>query len=964
MTTYAADCTTLKTEFVLGETVCAKVENAPGFSIQAFYWSNASNFLVQNSPITTASQDDSFVLPTANTSTIGVFTANNRGTWKITAAGIDDGSPRAIAFITVTNPAAPAADLGVFKFLASGEARVTEGTNVTFNLHVANIGPNAATNVTLTDSTPTNMTLVSIVENAGGAGFSCSGSVCTIASLPKDGSSSFTATYTVASVASDTVSSYSAQVSSDTGEPNNTDNTASGDILITGTNNTPAACTLGCTADIVVDAASGKSGANVTFDAPSTSGSVCNPVTCSSSSGAFFSIGTTVVTCQAATDDSCSFNITVNDTQAPVIGACPTDITVNETSSGSGSAIVNYTTPTATDNSGNVSVTCDQPSGSSFTVAGSPHLVTCTASDEAGLTSSCTFNVSVNGVTGDCSLTTINNITVDSAANACGANVSYTAPVSDGTGSCGPVTCDHPSGSFFPVGTTTVMCTDGSVGTSSFTVTVEDHTAPVPTVANLPDINAQCFIQVNRPTANDACLGTISATTADPLQYDTPGTYVIHWTYEDSAGNTSSQNQNVIIAADGTAPVIVTCATNKTITADSSCATMPDLTTEVEATDNCTEIAISQSVAPGTTLGSGVTTVVITATDNAGNTATCTRTITVIDAIKPVISLTGPSSITVECHTSFTDQGATATDNCDSSVTVTPSSNVNIDVPGTYTINYNATDHAGNAATQVSRTVVVVDTTPPTITAPADSSAFADANCLAPVPDYRPGTVAADSCSSSVTLSQSPAPGTLVGYGPHTVTVTANDGHGNTASDDVVFTVNDNTPPTFTSCPVNLTIEATCPAGAKATYATPTATDNCGVAVVTRTTGPASGSTFPIGTTTVTHVANDGHGNTATCTFTVTVLTPQAVIQNLITSVSASSLTGTQKNGLLAKLNAALTAINSGQQNVACNKLAEFVNSVGVLINNGSLTAVQGNAWISSANNVRNTIGCTNNPCS
>jgi hypothetical protein len=258
----------------------------------------------------------------------------------------------------------------------------------------------------------------------------------------------------------------------------------------------------------------------------------------------------------------------------------------------------------------------------------------------------------------------------------------------------------------------------------------------------------------------------------------------------------------------------------------------------------------------------------------------------------------------------------------------------------------------------------VVDTTPPTITAPADSSAFADANCLAPVPDYRPGTVAADSCSSSVTLSQSPAPGTLVGYGPHTVTVTANDGHGNTASDDVVFTVNDNTPPTFTSCPVNLTIEATCPAGAKATYATPTATDNCGVAVVTRTTGPASGSTFPIGTTTVTHVANDGHGNTATCTFTVTVLTPQAVIQNLITSVSASSLTGTQKNGLLAKLNAALTAINSGQQNVACNKLAEFVNSVGVLINNGSLTAVQGNAWISSANNVRNTIGCTNNPCS
>jgi hypothetical protein len=92
---------------------------------------------------------------------------------------------------------------------------------------------------------------------------------------------------------------------------------------------------------------------------------------------------------------------------------------------------------------------------------------------------------------------------------------------------------------------------------------------------------------VNRPTATDACIvGTISGDTTDPLIYDTPGTYVVHWIYTDDAGNTSTQNQNVIIAPDGTAPVIVTCATNKTITADSSCATMPDLTTEVEATDN------------------------------------------------------------------------------------------------------------------------------------------------------------------------------------------------------------------------------------------------------------------------------------------------------------------------------------------------------------------------------------------
>jgi len=89
----------------------------------------------------------------------------------------------------------------------------------------------------------------------------------------------------------------------------------------------------------------------------------------------------------------------------------------------------------------------------------------------------------------------------------------------------------------------------------------------------------------------------------------------------------------------------------------------------------------------------------------------------------------------------------------------------------------------------------------------------------------------------------------------------------------------------------------------------------------------------------------------------------QAVIQNLINSVSASSLSGTQKNGLLAKLNAALDALNKGQTNVACNKLSDFVNSVGTLISHGDISAAQGNAWINSANHVINTLGCTNNPC-
>jgi hypothetical protein len=202
--------------------------------------------------------------------------------------------------------------------------------------------------------------------------------------------------------------------------------------------------------------------------------------------------------------------------------------------------------------------------------------------------------------------------------------------------------------------------------------------------------------------------------------------------------------------------------------------------------------------------------------------------------------------------------------------------------------------------------------------------------------------------------------------GSYTLTYDAMDDSGNVAiSVQRIVTVVDTTPPTI-DCPPSITLEPTCPSGAVGTYTLPVGADSCSATVtITRTAGLASGSVFPIGTTTtVTHSATDASGNSTSCSFTVTVLTPQNVILNLITSVGNSSLTGTQKNGLLAKLNAALDGINQGKTNVACNKLSDFINSVENLVSNGSISAVQGNAWIDSANHVRNTIGCTNLGCS
>jgi len=198
--------------------------------------------------------------------------------------------------------------------------------------------------------------------------------------------------------------------------------------------------------------------------------------------------------------------------------------------------------------------------------------------------------------------------------------------------------------------------------------------------------------------------------------------------------------------------------------------------------------------------------------------------------------------------------------------------------------------HRTGSAT-CTQTVTVNDVTPPTIGA-TNSSASADANCQAPVPDYS-STVSdncacassdtSDSCAghARITVTQDPAAGTMVGLGPHTVHITANDGSsnndgaGNTSTKDVTFTVNDTTEPTIT-CPANVTTN-TAPGTCSAAVVTgpATATDNCDsnpTITATRSDGQPLIALYPKGTTTITWTATDASGNHSSCTQTVTVV--------------------------------------------------------------------------------------------
>jgi len=231
---------------------------------------------------------------------------------------------------------------------------------------------------------------------------------------------------------------------------------------------------------------------------------------------------------------------------------------------------------------------------------------------------------------------------------------------------------------------------------------------------------------------------------------------------------------------------------------------------------------------------------------------------------------------------------------------------------GTTTITWTAYSHDipgpfGDPETEIAhrtgqvsciQTIIVNDTQAPVIGA-TDQTVSADANCQATVPDYSSTVSDNCACDSSdtseacvghahFTVTQTPAPGTIVGLGTHAVHITANDGSsnnggaGNTSTKDITLTVADTTAPTFTFVPPAITAYTGSGATTCDTVVDPgtaTATDNCSAVTITRS---PSGNTFAVGTTTITWTATDGAGNHSSATQTITVIdnTPPTITTN------------------------------------------------------------------------------------
>ena len=276
------------------------------------------------------------------------------------------------------------------------------------------------------------------------------------------------------------------------------------------------------------------------------------------------------------------------------------------------------------------------------------------------------------------------------------------------------------------------------------------------------------------------------------------------------------------------------------------------------------------TIVPGglaTAVGPGAT--IIRAEGEDNGTTFHAEALLSVDSAPPVITANDVSAEATSAAGATVSFTFSAVDDLDPNPTVTADHVSGVTYPiGTTNVIVTATDAAGNSSTKTLH-VVVADTTPPTITAPADLVVNTDPGTAAAfVADAGLTAVASDN-GGPVTVARSGVPaGNLFPMGTTVVTYTATDGSGNTATATQTVTVLDAERPTI-AAPPDQTVEATGNGAAAVNPGTATASDNGGPVVISG--GEAPGS-YPLGQTTLTWVATDQSGNTASAVQHITVV--------------------------------------------------------------------------------------------
>lgn len=410
----------------------------------------------------------------------------------------------------------------------------------------------------------------------------------------------------------------------------------------------------------------------------------------------------------------------------------------------------------------------------------------------------------------------------------------------------------------YSVTISTTLSDGNSVGLTQNVAVIPSDIIP-PTV--IPPVNIQVdndpgscdailtLSDVGTPTTSDNCAINSVENDNSTLTF-VNGVNILTWIVTDSASNTSAVTQTIIVN-DNEDPVL-------TIPADVISINCNVNIGVASATDNCGGL-IPTNNAPAT-FGLGITPVIWTVTDAAGNTVSATQLVTVSDTIAPINN--APADVTVNtdlnlCTASGVVLGVPITgDNC-TVAAVTNNAPVNFPI-GTTTVTWSVTDSASNTTLSY-QLVTVNDNQPPSITPPPD---LVSNSCTIVLGN----PTITDNCS--FTFSND-APVSF-STGTTTLTWTASDTFGNTVTATQLVTFNDTTNPTITIQNDDLVVDAdigSCFASG-VNLGNVITNDDCGI-TSSSNNAPIQ---FPIGITIVTYTVTDTFGNSVSKTQSVTVL--------------------------------------------------------------------------------------------
>ncbi|WP_435373038.1 HYR domain-containing protein [Aequorivita aurantiaca] len=497
---------------------------------------------------------------------------------------------------------------------------------------------------------------------------------------------------------------------------------------------------------------------------------------------------------------TCTAIVTVEDNIAPT--AVCQDITVQLDATGNVSITAADIDGGSTDACGIDTVVIDM---SDFTCAEiGPNNITLTVTDVNGNTSSCVAVVTVEDDLPP-TIACPADIIVNTDAGICSAVVTFPMPfVLDNCNANAIQTGGLPSGTAFPVGVNNVefTATDGSGNTAvcSFTITVEDNEAPTMICQNITiqlDASGNASI-----TAADVDGGStdncgIASVSVSPTTFGCSdvGDNPVVLTVTDIHGNSNTCTA-IVTVVDITAPVAV--CQNITVELDPVTGTVTITGAEVDggSTDACGIDTYSLDINTFDCSNIGDNTVVLTITDVNGNVSTCTAIVTVEDNTSPMLVC---QDFTIEIGTDGTatlDPSDVIISNEDAcgiftiAVDITEFTCADIGTP--VTVQVFSQDNNGNLST-CNAVVTTVDLLAPELTCPADQTVDPGAgNLFYIVPDYFANgeATAIDNCTDPVTLTaQTPAAGTALPDGVHTITLNAEDEYGNVSTCTFELTV-------------------------------------------------------------------------------------------------------------------------------------------------------------------------------